>query len=140
MISRIYLPAALLCCAGAALAQTPAQQAPAAQPAPPPAEQAAVGQAAAAFGECVQAGIQGLAATVTPQAGATTVLGGCASQRQQLERAVEALIATMPADRQAAAREQVRTQLAAAETQVAAAIPPARAAAPAAAAPAQYHS
>ncbi len=139
MISRIYLPAALLCCAGAALAQTPAQQAPAAapaQPAPQPAEQAAVGQAAAAFGQCVQAGIQGLAATVTPQVGATTVLGGCASQRQQLERAVEALIATMPADRQAVAREQVRTQLAAAETQVAAAITQARAAAPAAA-PAQ---
>jgi hypothetical protein len=132
MISRIYLSVALLCSAGAAIAQTPAQQAPA-QPAPPSAEQAAVGQTASAFGQCIQAGVQGLAATVTPQAGATSVLGGCASQRQQLEQSLEAMIATLPADQQPAAREQVRTQLAAAETQIAAAITQARAAAAAAA-------
>jgi hypothetical protein len=138
MISRIYLSVALLCSTGAAFAQTPAQQPPAAtpaQPAPGAAEQAAVGQTAAAFGQCIQTAIQGLAATVAPEAGATTVLGGCVTQRQQLEQALEALIATMPADQQAAAREQVRTQMAAAETQIAAAISRARAA-PAAAAPA----
>jgi len=95
-----------------------------AQDGPPPALQ----QAAMAFGQCVQAGVQGLAATVTPEAGATSVLGGCSAQRDTLVSAVEAMIAAMPADQQGAAREQLRTRLAEAETQVANVIRQSRAA------------
>ena len=128
MISRICLSAAVLCCTGAALAQAPA---PAAS-----GPQAAVQQTAMAFGQCIQTGVQGVAGTVTPEAGATSVLGGCANQRQQLEQAIEALIATLPADQQAPAREQARTQIAAAHGQVAAAITRMRAAPAPAPAPA----
>jgi len=124
MISRISVSATLLCLAGAAFAQA---QAPAAQPAAS-GPQAAIQQTAVAFGQCLETGIQGVAATVTPEAGATSVLGGCASQRQQLEGAIAALIATLPADQQAAAREHARTQLAEAHAQVAAAITRLRAA------------
>ena len=124
MISRISASAALLCFAGAAFAQA---QAPAAQPAAS-GPQAAIQQTAMAFGQCLETGIQGVAATVTPEAGATSVLGGCASQRQQLEGAINAFIATLPADQQAAAREQASTQLAAAQGHVAAAITRLRAA------------
>ena len=124
MISRISVSATLLCCAGAAFAQA---QAPAAQPAAS-GPQAAIQQTAMAFSQCLQTGIQSVAATVTPEAGATSVLGGCASQRQQLEGAINALIATLPADQQAGAREHARTQLAAAQAQVAAEITRLRAA------------
>ena len=117
--------AALACSAGAALAQP----APSAAPTGP---QAAVQQAAMAFGQCVNAGMQVLPASVTPEAGATTVLGGCATQRQSLQRAAEALIATLPEEQKAMANEQLRTQLGAAETHVAAAIRQQRAAATAA--------
>ena len=124
MISRISVSATLLCFAGAAFAQA---QAPAAQPAAS-GPQAAIQQTAMAFSQCLQTGIQGVAATVTPVAGATSVLGGCTSQRLQLEGAIDALIITLPADQQAAAREQARTQVAAAQGQVAAAITRMRAA------------
>jgi hypothetical protein len=121
MISRTCLFAALLCCAAAGTAQQPAPQAPPAAAPPSPAE-AAVQQTATAFGQCVMAGIQGVAATVTPEAGATSVLAGCATQRQGLERAVDAHIATIPAAQQAGAREQFRGHMAGAEGQIAAAI------------------
>jgi hypothetical protein len=124
MISRIFVSAAVLGFAGAAFAQA---QAPAALPAAS-GPQAAIQQTAMAFGQCLETGIQGVAATVTPEAGATSVIGGCASQRQQLEGAINAFIATLPADQQAAAREQARTQLAAAQGHVAAAITRLRAA------------
>jgi hypothetical protein len=124
MISRIFVSAAVLGFASAAFAQA---QAPAAEPAAS-GPQAAIQQTAMAFGQCLETGIQGVAATVTPEAGATNVIGGCASQRQQLEGAINAFIATLPADQQAAAREQARTQLAAAQGQVAAAITRLRAA------------
>jgi hypothetical protein len=124
MISRISVSATLLCFAGAAFAQA---QAPTTQPAPS-GPQAAIQQTAMAFGQCLETGVQGVAATVTPEAGATSVLGGCASQRRQLEGAIDALIATLPADQQAAAREHARTQLAGAQAQVAAAITRLRAA------------
>ena len=131
---KYCLSFALACSAGAAVAQT---QAPAAAPPAPPmsAEQSAVRTTAMALGQCVMTGVQGLSATVTPEAGATTVLGGCASQRQALDLAVEALIATLPEEGKAPAREQYRTQMAGAETQIADAIRRQRAAA--APAPAQ---
>lgn len=94
----------------------------AAQPdASPPAGQAAIQQAAEAFGRCVGTGIQGVAATVTPEAGAASVLAGCASQRQQLEQAAETMIAGsgMPEDQKAAARQRVRDRLAGAQSQIA---------------------
>ena len=125
MISRTCLFAALLCSAAVGVAQQPAPQAP---PAPASPAEAAVQQTAMAFGQCVMAGIEGVAATVTPQAGATSVLAGCATQLQGLERAVDAHIATIPADQQAGARAQFRTHMGAAEGQIAAAITRRRAA------------
>ena len=126
------LSLALLSLAGAALAQNSAPAVPAAES---PAVQA-IQQAAMSFGQCVSTGVQGVPATVTPEAGATTVLGACATQRQQLVQAAEAFIATMPADQQAGARTQLTTQLGQAETQIASAIRNMRSAPPAAA-PAQ---
>lgn len=102
-------------------AQTP-PVAPPAPPSPPPAEVTAVQQAAMAFGQCVQTGVQGVAATVTPEAGAAGVVQGCAAQRQRLEQAARALIATIPEAQRPAAQEQLRSQLGAVEGQVAAGI------------------
>jgi hypothetical protein len=99
-------------------------------------EQSAIQAAALGFAQCVMAGVQALPASVTPQTGATNVLAGCATQRQQLDQAAEGYIGTLPQDAQAAAREQYRTQIAGAESQVAARITQMRAAPPAAA-PAQ---
>ena len=125
---KFSVSAALLLTAASAFAQQ-------AQTAAGP--QAAIQTAAMAFGQCVSAGIQGLDAAVAPEAGATAVLGGCASQRDQLVQAVEAMIATMPADQQAAAQQQLRTNLGQAEGHIAAAIRQARAAPAPAPAPAQ---
>jgi ascorbate-specific PTS system EIIC-type component UlaA len=75
-----------------------------------------------AFSQCIRAGISGVAGTVSPEAGAGTVLNRCAPQRQALEASVETMIATMPEAEKAAAREQMRTQLGQIRTQVAAAI------------------
>jgi len=111
----------------AALAQpAPAQPAPAPAPAAPagapPAAVTAVQQAGMAFGQCVQTGVQAVPATVTPEAGATGVLGGCAPQRQTLEQAVNALLATLPEDQRAAGQERLRAELGGIQGQVIAAI------------------
>jgi hypothetical protein len=133
---------AVLCLAAlpaAALAQ-PAPPPPAPPPpapaGPPPAAMAAIQQAGMAFGQCVQTGVQAVPATVTPEAGATSVLGGCAPQRQALEQAVEAVLANAPEDRRTAGRERLRTELGAVEGQIVAAIRARRAPAPPAPAPA----
>lgn len=136
------LSVALLSFAGTALAQNqapasaPPAQSQAATAAEQPAGAQAIQQAAMSFGQCVSTGIQGVPATVTPEAGATNVLGACATQRQQLVQAAEAMIATMPAAEQEAARNTMNTQLADAETQIANAIRQMRSSPPAAA-PAQ---
>lgn len=131
---------AFLCVAASpALAQAqaaPAQGAPAAEaPAgPPPAQMAAVQQAGMAFGQCVQTGVSAVPATVTPEAGATTVLAGCSTQRAALEQAAQALLATVPEANRAAAQTQIRAQLDAIPAQVADGIRQTRAAAAAPAA------
>ena len=108
--------------AAPALAQSEAQsEAPPAAPAASP-EQAAVQQAASAFNQCVTTGVEGVEASVAPEAGAATVMGGCAAQRQQLEQAVGTVIASLPEEQQTAARQQLQTELDQVEPQVAAAL------------------
>jgi hypothetical protein len=136
MISKFALSAALLFAAAPALAQAPAggTAAQPAQPAQPsPAAIAAVQQAAQGFGTCVSGGMQSVPASDTPEAGATTVLGGCAAQRQAMVQAAEALVASLPADQQTAAHAQMESQLGQIPAQVADGIRQMRAAAAAAA-------
>jgi hypothetical protein len=102
-----------------AAGQTPAQPAP---PPPPSPEVTAIQQAGTAFGQCIQTGVGSVPATATPEAGATSVVNGCSTQRQALEAAAQALIATLPEAERAGAQEQVRSQLGAVEGQVAAGI------------------
>jgi hypothetical protein len=124
---------AILCLAATpAFAQNQAAPAPSAPTGPPPEAIAAVQAASATFGQCIQTGVMGVPASVTPEAGATNVLAGCATQRQAVESAVQALIATLPAERRAGAQEQLRTQVAGIPAQIAAGIQQMRAAAPAA--------
>src|SRR5690348_12162931 len=84
---------------GAAYAQA---SVPSAGEAPTP-QQMAVQQSAMAFGMCVSTGLQGVAASVSAQAGATQVLGGCSSQRDALVSAARTLIAGLPEAEKAAA-------------------------------------
>jgi hypothetical protein len=135
-MSRFPFYAALCLAALPALAQAqtaPAQPAPATPPAaeqgPPSAAVAAIQQAGVAFGTCVQTGARNVPATVTPEAGATSVLAGCATQRQALDRAAEALVAAMPEAQRAAVQAQIASQLSGVEAQVAAGIRQGRAAA-----------
>jgi hypothetical protein len=114
-MTRFGFSAALLLAAAPALAQqaTPGATAPAGA--------AEIQQAAMAFGQCVETGAKALAATVTPEAGAATVMTGCTAQRAALERAAETLIAgpAVPQDKKAAARTQLRSELAMAPTKIA---------------------
>ena len=129
---------ALLCLAATpALAQN--TTAPAADAGPPPEAIAAVQTASATFGQCIQSGVMGVPASVTPEAGAANVLAGCSTQRAAVEQAVRALIATLPAERRAGAEEQMRTQIAGIPAQIAAGIQQMRAAAPAAPATTPAH-
>jgi hypothetical protein len=124
-LNKLALSALLLASALPAVAQPPA----AAGTAPPAAgPEAAIQQAATAFGQCISTGMHAVPASVTPEAGAASVLGGCAAQRQQLTVAVNAMIATLPADQQAAAHAQFESQIGQADTQIAAAIRQQRAA------------
>ena len=141
-LSFVALPAAALAQTQPAQPATPpaAGQAPApAPPAPPAAETTAIQQAAMAFGQCLQTGVGTVPATVTPEAGATSVVNGCATQRQGLEQAAQALIATMPEAQRAAAQEQLRSQLGSVEGQVASGIRQMRGAATPAPTPAPAH-
>lgn len=121
------------------LAATPAfaqNQTTPAPAGPPPEAIAAIQTAAAAFGQCVQTGTAAVPATVTPEAGATTVLAGCATQKQAIEQAVRALLATLPAEQRTAGEAQLNAQIAAVPGQIADGIRQARAAAAPAATPA----
>ena len=130
MLKTVFL-SVLLAASGAAIAQTAAPAAPAAPTDP---IQAAVQTNAIAFGQCVVGGIAAVPASVTPQAGAAQIMGNCSSQKLELTRAAEAMIAALPADRRAGATTQLQTRLAGAEAEIAAEIARRRAA-PAAAAP-----
>lgn len=89
-----------------------------AQPAGMPAD---IQPAAQAFGQCIGKAAQGLGAAVTPEAGAKTILAGCAAERTALEGAVESFIATSPMSdaEKAGARQQMRAEMAKAETEIA---------------------
>ena len=146
MSLKVALPLALILAAAPALAQPPAATPPAAggttTQAAPPAEAfrpspeivAAIQQAAQAFGMCVNAGVQGLPATATAEAGAATVLAGCGAQRQTLVQAAEAMIASMPEDQRADGHAQLESQMGQVEGRIADGIRQSRAAAAAAAA------
>lgn len=115
---KTSLTAALIAAAFPALAQQEDSSSGQSQLAAPP-EAAAIQQAAMAFGQCVSAGVQGLDATIAPEVGAAGVAAGCAGERDRLEQAAQAMIATLPEEQQPAAREQLRSQLARVETQIA---------------------
>lgn len=144
MILKFGLSTALLLAAAPVLAQPPAGGTQpsggdaATQPAQPgqpsPAEIAAIQQAAQAFGTCVSGGVQSVPASATPEAGAASVIAGCATQRQTLVQVVEAMIANMPAEQRTTAHAQMESQLATVPTQIADGIRQQRAAAVAAAA------
>ena len=121
------LTAVLFVTAAAAAAQ-PAPSAPAQMPAGTPPEMEAAGQA---FAMCIGTGIGGLADTVTAEAGADTVLAGCATQKAALMRVIETSISSSPmtAEQKTAAMGQVTAQFAQARTQIADGIRQARAAA-----------
>lgn len=116
------LSAALLVAALPAFAQ------PAPAPAAPSGPPAAIQQAAQAFGECVGNGMTGLAATVTPEAGAASVLGTCSTQRDALVQAAEAFINTLPEPQRGQAMTQMRADLGGVEGDIAEAIRQRRAA------------
>src|SRR5687767_14045161 len=109
MILKSFLTAIALTTSAATLAQASAPAEP------PPAAVQAIQQTAMAFSQCVSGGVAALAPSVTPEAGVASVLGGCATQRDQLVAAAEALIANIPADHQAGARAQLQTHMAGAE-------------------------
>jgi hypothetical protein len=139
MILKFGFSAALLLAAAPVLAQPPAggTATPPAQPAQPsPAEVSAIQTAAQAFGTCVSGGVQSVPASATPEAGATGVLAGCATQRQALVQAVETMIGNMPAAQRAAAHAQMESRLGEVPTQIADGIRQQRAAAAAPATPA----
>src|SRR5689334_22437376 len=78
MSSKLALAAALLAIAVPTAAQPPAQ-AQAAPEAAPSGPQAALQQAATAFGRCVSAGMDHVDASATPEASAASVMAGCAA-------------------------------------------------------------
>ena len=128
MVLKSLVTAATFCVATIALAQ----------PAPTPAQSAlalAIQQSAMGMTACVTGGIEGLPASVTPEAGSETVLAACSTQLGALAQAIEALIATMPAEQQATLRTQTQNEIAQARAQIAQAIRQQRGAA--AGAPAQ---
>jgi hypothetical protein len=136
MFLRFGLSFILLSAALPAAAQPPAVASPAPPPAVSPEQQAAIQRTAMAFGQCISTGMQTVSPTVTPEAGAAALLGGCATQRAALIQSVEAMIATMPEAQRAEAHAQLQTQMGQAEAQIAAGIRQRRAAPPAPAAPA----
>ncbi|HZG45510.1 MAG TPA: hypothetical protein VEZ41_04485 [Allosphingosinicella sp.] len=94
-----------------------AGQPPQGAPTPPP----AFIQAAQAFGQCLQGGAAKLAATVTPEAGATQVVAGCKEQRTMLGAQFEVWISGpgFPEEARTPAREEFQSQLSQVESQVA---------------------
>ncbi|HEX4737927.1 MAG TPA: hypothetical protein VH331_10230 [Allosphingosinicella sp.] len=132
MSLKFGFAAAVLLSASPLLAQPPA--APAA-PQPTDAQKAEIQRTGTAFGQCIEAGMHNVSTSVTPEAGAAGVLGGCATQRDALVKAVNAVIETLPQDQRAAAHSQFDGQIGQVQGQLADAIRQQRAA-PATPAPA----
>jgi hypothetical protein len=108
--------------AGLLLAASPIlAQPPAAPPAPQPtdAQKAEIQRTGAAFGQCIEAGMHNVSASVTPEAGAAGVLSGCATQRDALVKAVNAVIDALPQDQRAAAHSQFDGQIGQVQNQLA---------------------
>jgi len=104
---------------------------PAPVPAAPPPGVAKIQASANALSTCIQAKITAVPADLTPEKGADHVMAACKSEQTALEQAVETMIATAPADRQAAARKQMADSMAAGRTQIAQGLSMMRAAPPA---------
>ena len=119
MFAKTGIGAILFLAALPAVAQPPA--AGSNEPAPTGPE-AAIQQAAMAFGQCVSAGIQNVPTSQAAEAGAAVVLSGCSAQRAALATSVEAMIATMPEAQRAQAHAQFESQMRQATGQVAGAI------------------
>lgn len=126
---RFAVAFTIIAAAAPALAQSPAA------PARP---QAAVeiDAAAEAFGTCIGSNAERADASQTPEVAAAAVLATCAPHKSRLENLVEAMIATLPLERQGVARERLRTSLSSAEAQIAQGIRAHRSGAAAAPAPA----
>lgn len=133
MFLKFGFSAALLLAASSVAAQPPAA---APGPQPTDAQKAEIQRTGMAFGQCLEAGMQGVSASVTPEAGAAAVLNGCTAQRDALVKAVNVVIDIMPADRRAAAHTQFDGQMAQTQSQIADAIRQQRAAPAAPATPA----
>jgi hypothetical protein len=136
MSLKFGLPAALLLAASPIAAQPPAAAAPPAMTPAQTAAQAAIQRTATAFGQCISTAIQNSSAATTPEAAAAAALSGCAAQRAELGRSVDAMIATMPAAQQAEAHAAFESDMNRAQGDIAQAIAQQRAAAAAPAAPA----
>lgn len=67
--------------------------------------------AAKRFGDCMEAKIPLVPATVTPEAGADDVIKQCDAERAGVEQAVETMIAAAPPEMQASARENLKQGL-----------------------------
>ena len=68
--------------------------------------------AAKSFGDCMEAKIPLVPATVTPEAGADDVIKQCDAQRISLEQAVEGMVAAAPPEMQTMARDKLKDGLA----------------------------
>lgn len=103
--------------AAPALAQTGDAPPSGAQVTPPP----AFITAAQAFGQCLSTGVAGVAATVTPEAGAHQVVTGCEGQRGALETQFEAWVSgpNFPEAGREAARAKFKEQIGAVEPAIA---------------------
>ena len=108
MFLKFGFSAALLL-AASPIAPQPQTAPQEAQPADP--HQAEIQRMAMAFGQCISTGMENVSASVTPEAGAAAVFGGCAAQRDALAKSVDAAIATLPEDQRATAHTQFESQI-----------------------------
>lgn len=96
------------------LAQATTPAAPAA-----PAGAAEIQTTAQAFSACIGPKVAAVPATMTPEQGADSVLAACKTEQDGLRGAVEAMLATLPADQQAMGRQQLDMGMAQARTGIA---------------------
>lgn len=61
--------------------------------------------AAMSFADCVRGKVPAVSPDVTPEAGADSVIAACGAEEAKLRAAVDATVATAPAEKQAEARK-----------------------------------